>query len=158
MFCCTCTLLYVHSSIAIILVGRESWLLCLICLPGDSWWLSDSSLLCHGVVCGLRLWYLLIILTIFEKNGWSAFWHHSGLVSWVRCGTWLYWFLIFAPLLTLQQDMTTKVSEIDISKMGYVSYYKTLNRARQPGQIGCHHQNHLWQVPTNGEAQCHSRV
>ena len=22
------------------------------------------------------------------------------LVSWVRCGTWLYWFLIFAPLLT----------------------------------------------------------
>ena len=24
------------------------------------------------------------------------------LVSWVRCGTWLYRFLIFAPLLTLQ--------------------------------------------------------
>ena len=23
------------------------------------------------------------------------------LVSWVKCGTWLYWFLIFAPLLTL---------------------------------------------------------
>ena len=23
------------------------------------------------------------------------------LVSWVGCGTWLYWFLIFAPLLTL---------------------------------------------------------
>ena len=22
-----------------------------------------------------------------------------SLVSWVRCGTWLYWFLIFAPLL-----------------------------------------------------------
>ena len=22
------------------------------------------------------------------------------LVSWVRCGTWLYWFLIFVPLLT----------------------------------------------------------
>ena len=33
MFCYT--LLYVHSSIAIILIGkRESWLLCLICLPG----------------------------------------------------------------------------------------------------------------------------
>ena len=26
------------------------------------------------------------------------------LVSWVRCGTWLYWFLIFAPLLTLNQN------------------------------------------------------
>ena len=24
------------------------------------------------------------------------------LVSWVRCGTWLYGFLIFAPLLTLK--------------------------------------------------------
>ena len=34
MFCCT--LLYVYSSIAIILMGRESWLLCLICLPGVS--------------------------------------------------------------------------------------------------------------------------
>ena len=34
MFCCT--LLFVHSSIAIILMGRENWLLCLICLPGVS--------------------------------------------------------------------------------------------------------------------------
>ena len=33
MFCCT--LLYVHSSIAIILMGK-SCLLCLICLPGVS--------------------------------------------------------------------------------------------------------------------------
>ena len=28
--------------------GRESWLLCLICLPGVSWWLSGSSSRCHG--------------------------------------------------------------------------------------------------------------
>ena len=29
------------------------------------------------------------------------------LVSWVRCGTWLYWFLIFVPLLTFifEHDM-----------------------------------------------------
>ena len=33
--------------------GRESWLLCLICLPGVSWWLSGSSSRCHGVVCSL---------------------------------------------------------------------------------------------------------
>ena len=26
------------------------------------------------------------------------------LVSWVRCGTWLYWFLIFAPLLTFTSN------------------------------------------------------
>ena len=25
-------------------------------------------------------------------------------LSWVRCGTWLYRFLIFAPLLTLKSD------------------------------------------------------
>ena len=61
MFCWT--LLYVHSSIAII-----CWWLCLICLPGVSWWLSGSSLRRHGVVCGLWLWYFLIILTYYFCN------------------------------------------------------------------------------------------
>ena len=46
-------------------LGRESWLLCLICLPGVSWWLSGSSSRCHGVVCSLWLWYFLIILTYY---------------------------------------------------------------------------------------------
>ena len=45
--------------------GRESWLLCLICLPGVSWWLSGSSSQCHGVVSSLWLWYFLIILTYY---------------------------------------------------------------------------------------------
>ena len=45
--------------------GRESWLLCLICLPGVLWWLSGSSSRCHGVVCSLWLWYFLIILTYY---------------------------------------------------------------------------------------------
>ena len=45
--------------------GRESWLLCLICLPGVSWWLSGPSSWRHGIVCGLWLWYLLIILTYY---------------------------------------------------------------------------------------------
>ena len=45
--------------------GRESWLLCLICHPGVSWWLSGSSSRCHGVVCSLWLWYFLIILTYY---------------------------------------------------------------------------------------------
>ena len=45
--------------------GRESWLLCLICLPGVSWWLGSSSSRCHGVVCSLWLWYFLIILTYY---------------------------------------------------------------------------------------------
>ena len=31
----------------------QNWLLCLICLPGVSRWLSGSSSRCHWVVCGL---------------------------------------------------------------------------------------------------------
>ena len=45
--------------------GRESWLLCFICLPGVLWWLSGSSSRCHGVVCSLWLWYFLIILIYY---------------------------------------------------------------------------------------------
>ena len=66
MFCST--LLYADSSIVIIWWGRESWLLCLICLPGVSWWLSGSSSRFHGVVCGLRLWYFLIIITYYFRK------------------------------------------------------------------------------------------
>ena len=33
--------------------GRGGWLLCLVCLPGVSWWLGGSSSRCHGVVCSL---------------------------------------------------------------------------------------------------------
>ena len=45
--------------------GRESWLLCLVCLPGVSWLLCGSSSRCHGFVCSLWLWYFLIILTYY---------------------------------------------------------------------------------------------
>ena len=51
MFCCT--LLYVHFSIAIILMGKRE-LIALLYL--SSWclvWLSGSSSRCHGVVCSL---------------------------------------------------------------------------------------------------------
>ena len=56
---------YVHSSIAIILMGKlelvallnmSSW--CLVMVYVSFSW-------CHGVVCGLRLWYFLIILTYY---------------------------------------------------------------------------------------------
>ena len=53
--------------------GRESWLLCLICLPGVTWWLSGSSTRCHGVVCGLWLWYFLIILTYYFQSNLGSF-------------------------------------------------------------------------------------
>ena len=52
--------------------GRESWLLCLICLPGVSWWLRGSSSRCQGVVCSLWLWYFLIILTYYFLRKWDS--------------------------------------------------------------------------------------
>ena len=72
--------------------GRESWLLCLICLPGVSWWLSGSSLQCHGVVCSLWLWYFLIILTYYflylpllAATLWVIFlWNYLNLNQWFR--------------------------------------------------------------------------
>ena len=45
--------------------GRESWLLCFVCLPGVSWLLCSSSSPCHGFVCSLWLWYFLIILAYY---------------------------------------------------------------------------------------------
>ena len=63
--------------------GSESWLLCLICLPGVLWWLSGSSSRCHGVVCSLWLWYFLIILTYYF---WSLT-PSKGLRVCVRTGS-----------------------------------------------------------------------
>ena len=60
----SCSILKLQSSWR----GRESWLLCLICLPGVPWWLSGSSSRCHGVVCSLWLWYFLIILTYYSMG------------------------------------------------------------------------------------------
>ena len=63
MFCCM--LLYVHSSIAIILMGKRELVALLNLSSCCLWWLSGSSSRCHGVVCGLWLWYFLIILTYY---------------------------------------------------------------------------------------------
>ena len=47
--------------------GRESWLLCFVCLPGVSWLLCGSSSRHHGFVCSLWLWYSWSYsFTIFE--------------------------------------------------------------------------------------------
>ena len=51
LFCCT--LLYVHSSFAIILMGKRELIAMLICPPGVSWLLCGSSSRCHGFICSL---------------------------------------------------------------------------------------------------------
>ena len=63
--------------------GRENCLLCLICLPGVSWWLSGSSSRCHGVVCGLWLCYFLIILTYYLRimhSKWCCHGHKYAVI------------------------------------------------------------------------------
>ena len=47
-----CALLCVHSSFAIILMGKRE-LVALLCLPGVLWLLCGSSLQCHEFVCSL---------------------------------------------------------------------------------------------------------
>ena len=66
LFCCT--LLYVHSSIAIILMGNRELVALLLltygCLNTVNV-LCDFSSWCRGLVCGVCLWHFLIIRTYF---------------------------------------------------------------------------------------------
>ena len=93
-------------------------------LLGKGWPLG-SRLWCLLWVCHFpigilgQVWYLIVsipdlcnLITLWSPAGkgltsWLSFVVSNcefvtfPLVSWVRCGTWLYRFLIFAPLLTL---------------------------------------------------------
>ena len=64
MFCCT--LLNVHFSLAIILMGKRK----LVALLSLSYWCL--VMLCHGFVCSFLLWHVLIILTILWVRGWLS--------------------------------------------------------------------------------------
>ena len=82
MFCCT--LLYVPSSFAIILMGKRELVALLSCLPCVSWLLCGSSSWCHGFVCSLWLWYFLIILTycFYINRPKDKVFGHSGSRGW----------------------------------------------------------------------------
>ena len=58
--------------------------------------LCASVYMCFVVTCWERA-DLLALVCVVSNCEFVTF----PLVSWVRCGTWLYRFLIFAPLLTL---------------------------------------------------------
>ena len=47
----------------------------------------------------------------------------EGCSSWVRCGTWLYRFLIFAPLLTLSVSTLVKIPHCWKSHVAGLIYY-----------------------------------
>ena len=52
--------------------------------------LPCGQVMAKGWPLGSRLWWLIVFLSL------------SHVVSWVRCGTWLYRFMIFASFLTLE--------------------------------------------------------
>ena len=56
--------------------------------------LCASVYMCFVVTCWERADLLALVCGAYSESVTFL------LVSWVRCGTWLYWFLIFAPLLT----------------------------------------------------------
>ena len=135
MFCCT--LLYVHSSIAIILMGKRElaallnlspwglvmveWLFLAVpwgCLRFVIAVFSDHT---HSLfLCLLCLCARLFICALWSPAGkgltfWLSFVVYNcefvtfPLVSWVRCGTRLYQFLISAPLITLKQSLKMSI-------------------------------------------------
>ena len=66
------------------------------------------------------------------------------LVSWVRCGTWLYRFLIFAPLPTLKRNMFTSKN----IKLFYSSTYFLILHSMTFDLIsGLHMQIQTWHPP-----------
>ena len=77
-----------------------------------------------SVLCLLCLCTRLFICALWSPAGkgltsWLSFVVSNcefvtfPLVSWVRCGIWLYGFLTFAPLLTLKQDTSLFVDILD---------------------------------------------
>ena len=63
-----------------------------------------SVYMCFVVTCWERADLLALVCGVYCEFVTFPF------VSWVRCGTWLYRFLIFAPLLTLFLNMTAIIS------------------------------------------------
>ena len=110
------------------------WASVYLCLVVTCWERADIL----ALVCGVQLWDFITF----------------PLVSWVRCGTWLYRFLIFAPLLTFQGrgsdpllpslDPTTKYSYYYYPyECLYYSFYKVTAEVL----IKCHHICQTIQLP-----------
>ena len=118
-------LLCAHSSFAIILKRKRKP----VALPLLSYFCG--SFMGFFVLCLLCLCARLFIWALWsaarkELTSWLSFVVSNcefvtfPLVSWVRCGTWLYWFLIFAPLFTLHRYCYYKCSvALPHSAMGW---------------------------------------
>ena len=134
MFCCT--LLYVHSSIAIILMGKRELAallnLSLWCLVMVEWLFLAVPWGCLRFVIAVfsdHTHYFLYLLCLCARlficalsspagkglTSWFSFVVYNcefvtfPLVSWVRYGTHLYQFLTSAPLITFKHSLKTSI-------------------------------------------------
>ena len=74
------------------------WIFYVFVLSCVCYVLCASVYMCFVVTCWERADLLALVCGVFCE--FVTF----PLVSWVRCGTWLYRFLIFAPLLTFKEQ------------------------------------------------------
>ena len=105
----------------------DKWVSCLDLMNETMWqtkrFQNASLLICY---CSFAIRQFLILKTqskrqAIELLSWLSFVVSNcefvtfPLVSWVRCDTWLYRFLIFAPLLTLKTSrITLRVTQIRV--------------------------------------------
>ena len=90
------------------------------------------DILCfYSVLCLLCLYACLFICALLSPAGkgltsWLSFVVSTCkfitflLVSWVKCDTWLYRFLIFAPLLTLIQSRVYEGAQKGVNEVHFI--------------------------------------
>ena len=82
------------------------WIFYVFVLSCVCYVLCASVYMCFVVTCWERADLLALVCGVFCE--FVTF----PLVSWVRCGTWLYRFLIFAPLLTFKTFFFTSCQHV----------------------------------------------
>ena len=117
--------------------------------------LCFCSVLCLLCLCECLFIWLCFVVTCWERADLLALvcgvcceFVTFPLVSWVRCGTWLYRFLIFAPLLTLiyQAPLAQSVD------------YRSRGREFDPGPIPYFRRDRSWNYfYGNSHPSTHSR-
>ena len=95
------------------------WIFYVFVLSCVCYVLCASVYMCFVVTCWERADLLALVCGVFCE--FVTF----PLVSWVRCGTWLYRFLIFAPLLTFNNRNLFLTAKL--LKQGYIYIIKFEN-------------------------------
>ena len=99
-------LVFTDRSKAVLLL----WIFYVFVLSCVCYVLCASVYMCFVVTCWERADLLALVCGVFCE--FVTF----PLVSWVRCGTWLYRFLIFAPLLTLTEGNVNWIQKIQLRR------------------------------------------